>query len=77
MHHVKRADWVTTQDGGNGFVTRVARNGSWADVKWRDHELGEWTKRMRTSALIVQHTIPIGGGWTVTDMDREDELEDA
>lgn len=71
---VKRADWVTTRDGGRGFVMRVARDGAWADVRWRDPELGEWTKRMPTRSLIVRHTIPIGNGWTVTDMDREEEL---
>ena len=74
MGTVQRADWVTTKTGGNGFVKRLARDGSWADVLWRDHEFGEWVKRMPTSALIVRHTLPLGGGWTVTDVDREEEL---
>ncbi len=72
--NVKRADWVTTKNGGIGVVKRLAHDRSWADVWWRDPELGEWVKRMPTSALIVLHTIPIGDGWTVTDIDREEEL---
>lgn len=72
--NVKRANWVTTRTGGRGIVTRVARDGSWADVKWREAELGEWTKRMRTDTLIVEHTIALGDGWTVTDLLREQEL---
>lgn len=67
---VKRGDWVTA--GGSsivGLVKRLARDGSWADVDWHSH-----TKRMRTKALTVQHTLQIGG-WEVTDMTRRAELE--
>ena len=76
---VKRADWVTNPPSGTGhigFVIRVARDGSWADVKWRVRGMNppEWTKRMPTSALKVEHTIPIGDGWEITDMTREEEL---
>ena len=76
---VKRGDWVSTlsdkREPGNrwiGFVKRIARDGSWADVDW-----GEWVKRMRTSALRVETTIELVGelaGWEVTDMTREAEL---
>ena len=68
---VQRSDWVTCPRGSNqiGFVKRVARDGSWADVDW-----GQWVKRMPTWALQVQHTIPFGNG-TVTDVTRQRELE--
>lgn len=69
---VKRADWVTTEFGGFGIVRRLAKDGSWADVRWREHD-AEWSKRMPTTSLIVLHTIPFPGG-TVTDMTREKEL---
>ena len=71
---VKRGDWVTA--GGStiiGFVKRMARDGSWADVDWCSH-----SKRMPTRSLTVQHTIPfvpLGPGWTVTDETRRAELE--
>lgn len=71
---VKRGDWVTA--GGSamiGFVKRMARDGSWADVDWRSH-----SKRMQSAHLTVQHTIPfapLGPGWTVTDETRRAELE--
>ncbi|HET9273705.1 MAG TPA: hypothetical protein VFO09_05510 [Methyloceanibacter sp.] len=78
----RRGDWVRCAldrpDASPGFVKRVARDGSWADVRWRqqrsdgpDHE---WTKRMPCSALVVLHTIPFPGG-TATDMTRQKELE--
>jgi hypothetical protein len=71
MTQVKRADWVTCPGFENivGVVNRVAKDGSWAVVKWPTG-----TKRMKTSVLEVQTTIPFGGGWTVTDLDREREL---
>lgn len=71
---VKRGDWVTA--GGSsiiGFVKRLARDGSWADVDWHSHR-----KRMQAAVLTVQHTIPLaplGPGWTVTDEIRRAELE--
>ena len=73
---VQRADWVTTKTGGNGFVKRLARDGSWADVLWREPGMDppEWVKRMRTKHLFVCHTLPLPGGWTVTDMTRQEEL---
>ena len=71
---IQRADWVTTPEGGLGIVRRVAKDGTWADVRWREAELGEWSKRMRVSALRVLHTIPIGDGWTVTDLDARDRV---
>jgi len=76
---VKRADWVSCKsdaEGAIGLVRRVARDGSWADVRW--HCCGEeYTKRMPTSALVVRHTIPApwaGAGYTVTDCMREAEM---
>ena len=71
---IKRGDWVIA--GGSsivGLVKRMARDGSWADVDWHSH-----TKRMRSTHLAVQHTIPfrpLGPGWTVTDETRRAELE--
>jgi len=65
---IKLADWVTTEVGGRGIVKRIAKDGSWADVDW-----GQWRKRMPTSSLIILTTIPIGNGYTVTDMTRESE----
>lgn len=70
---VKRADWVTTKSGGRGIVRRLAKDGSWADVRWRAGG-EEWSKRMPTTSLIPLHTIPLAGG-TVTDMTREKEME--
>ena len=43
-------------------------------MRWREPELGEWTKRMRTEHLIVVTTLDLGDGWTVTDVTREEEL---
>lgn len=68
--HVKRGDWVTCKGFSLvGFVRRVARDGSWADVEWHTH-----TKRMQTKVLEVQTTFDIGNGWHVTDLTREQEL---
>lgn len=55
---VQRADWVTTRASEGqprrplGFVKRCARDGSWADVRWKSGEV-EWSKRMRCAALVV------------------------
>jgi len=74
MTRPKRGDWVRTKESGAiGIVRRVARDGSWADVRWRSRG-EEWSKRMPTLSLIVLHTIPFPGG-TVTDMTRQKELE--
>ena len=76
---VKRGDWVSClsdeREPGKrwiGFVKRLARDGSWADVDWGPH-----VKRMRTAALRVETTIELVGelrGWEVTDLMREEEL---
>lgn len=67
---VKRGDWVTAGSSAViGHVKRMARDGSWADVDWRTH-----SKRMRTGALTVQHTIQ-AGEWEITDETRRTELE--
>lgn len=79
--HVKRADWVRAVNGPatvEGIVLRVARDGSWADVRWGDGTGREWSKRMPTSALVVLTTIRrvIGGAeWEITDLTREWELD--
>ena len=72
---IKRADWVSCirDPGAVGFVQRVARDGSWADVKWRVGQ-EEYTKRMPTANLQVEHTIDFMPGWTVTDVTRKQEL---
>lgn len=71
MPNVKSGDWVKPMEGESiGFVRRVARDGSWADVDWRTH-----TKRMGAKFLRVQTTIPIGNGMEMTDLTREAELE--
>lgn len=68
---IKRADWVTCHNSTVvGLVKRVAKDGSWAEVDWHTH-----AKRMPTTSLEVQTTIPLGGGWTVTDVTREQELQ--
>ena len=70
--NMKRTDWVTLPDFPTivGVVQRVACDGSWAVVKWP-----AGTKRMPTTKLIVQHTIALPDGWTVTDITRRRELE--
>jgi hypothetical protein len=62
----KRGDWVR-QPGwtGDGLVRRVARDGSWADVRWRLPHGEEWTKRMPISSLEKTDTIR-RGGMTIT-----------
>ena len=75
MQQIKRADWVTLPDfpGIVGVVQRIAKDGSWADVKWP-----AGTKRMPMEKLIVQHTITVDGWefgpWQVTDITRKKEL---
>ncbi len=70
---IKRADWVTCKSPSSGrmvgFVKRLAKDGSWADIDW-----GQWVKRMPTSSLRPQHTIATPFG-SVIDPTRQDELE--
>lgn len=68
---VKRADWVQPKEwsGHIGFVRRMAKDGSWADVDWGTHR-----KRMPTWSLEPLHTIA-RNGWFITDMTRKAELE--
>lgn len=75
---VRKADWVVTKldpTGPHGFVTRMAKDGSWVDVRW---SVGghTWTKRMRLDELDVKHTIRLADGGWVTDETRKRELED-
>ncbi len=70
---LKAGDWVVpvvSPEGPDGFVRRVARDGSWADVDW-----GRWIKRSPTKALQPIATIRRGPG-TITDMTREAELSE-
>ena len=55
---LKRGAWVQAIHGGgmDGLVTRVAKDGSWADVKWS----GGWSKRMQCSYLREVDTIQRG-----------------
>jgi hypothetical protein len=71
-----RSDWVTTRDGGLGSVIRIAKDGAWADVRWRDPSMHppEWSKRMPRRALIIKTTIQLPGGVTITDVHRAQEL---
>lgn len=73
--NIRRSDWVQTLCGSIGFVIRVAKDNSWADVRWHMNDL-EWSKRMPTSSLTILTTIPISRCMTVTDMAREKELVD-
>lgn len=72
MADIKRFDWVQAPKslGIIGFVRRMAKDKSWADVDWGPHR-----KRMPTWALEPLHTIPFAGG-TVTDVTREREMPD-
>lgn len=73
---IKIADWVRTKQhsgGALGIVRRIAKDGSWCDVRWRLNG-DEWSKRMATDALEVLHTIPFMGG-TVTDVTRKLDLD--
>jgi hypothetical protein len=69
---IQRGDWVTVGNFSTpvGFVKRVARDRSWADVDWHTH-----TKRMPTRSLHIQTTIKIGE-CEVTDLTRQRELEE-
>lgn len=70
---IKVSDWVTTKTSrGKGIVKRVAKDGSWADVKWSEG----WTKRMKTEYLTILTSVGIGD-WTITDITRERELKEA
>lgn len=77
MARLWRSDWVTTKEGGLGSVIRIARDGTWADVRWRDPDMDpqEWSKRMPIASLFVVLTLPMPGGTTVTDTVREESLE--
>ena len=68
---MKRTDWVTCAGFAMvGVGQRVARDGSWVDVKWPTG-----TKRMRPTKLTVQHTIKIGD-YEVTDLTRQKEMDE-
>lgn len=73
---MRRGDWVMNLGNRTGYigcVLRVARDGTWADVRWRVPDLNppEWTKRMPTAALELVRTIPLGGGWHLHDFGKD------
>lgn len=53
---IRRGDLVAprTNPTAYGLVTRVARDGSWADVQWP-----HCTKRMKTECLVKPKEVPI------------------
>ena len=56
MNTVRRFDTVhmATTPGALGLVRRVARDGSWADVRWVQHTTGEqWDKRQHDVSLLI------------------------
>jgi hypothetical protein len=59
----------------HGFVKRVSKNQSWCDVEWNDKRGHIWHKRMLCDKLDVIVTVPIGGGWTMTDCNRKAEIQ--
>ncbi len=71
--HVRRADWVKCRGFEEiGFVKRLARDGSWADVEWCINGFVR-VKRMPTRVLEVQTEIAFSDGWRVIDLGRECE----
>lgn len=60
---MKAGDWVVCKESPemDGQVIRVARDGSWADVKWA----AGWSKRMPAESLKVTDTI-VRGDLTIT-----------
>ena len=72
---IQKSDWVAcTGNEMVGLVIRIARDGTWADVRWRSGG-HTWTKRMPSTALQIRTTISIGNGMSVTDETRRLELE--
>ena len=78
---VKRSDWVVCKlspDEPVGFVRRVARDGSWADVRWKGRGGAEWSKRMGIEHLKVVTRIKGKMGdfeFECRDVTREEELK--
>jgi len=70
--NIKKSDWVTCVGfpPTYGTVRRVAKDCTWADVKWSNGN----KKRMNTKALEVHSTISILGV-DITDIMRENELK--
>lgn len=53
---MKRGDHVKVEgfEDVPGIVIRVAKDGTWADVRWQEKATGEeWTKRMLCRHLTV------------------------
>lgn len=77
---IERGDWVKVPGypGVSGLVKRVARDGSWADVRWQAYSptRHEWSKRMQVNRLHVVTTISVRG-ILITDETRKTELESA
>jgi hypothetical protein len=62
---MEKGDWVVECDSDRepisnkiGYVTRAAKDGSWADVKWSDGTQ-KWKKRVPTKNLKIISSIPV------------------
>lgn len=56
---LKKGDWVVEKGCKPvGYVKRVAKDGTWADVKWTNGD-NEITKRMYANDLLIVTTIPV------------------
>jgi hypothetical protein len=59
---MEKGDWVVDKKDSPknviGYVTRVAKDGKWTDVKWSDGKK-KWTKRVPTDSLKIVTTIPL------------------
>ena len=57
--NLKKGDWVLEKGCKPvGYVKRVAKDGSWADVKWTTGD-EEVTRRMNCDELLIVTTIPV------------------
>jgi len=56
---IKKGDWVIEKGCKPvGYVKRVAKDGSWADVKWTTGG-SKIAKRMESNNLLIVTTIPV------------------
>lgn len=59
---MEKGDWVVEKNNPPknviGYVTRVAKDRQWTDVKWTDGKK-RWTKRVPTNSLKIVTTIPL------------------
>ena len=62
---MEKGDWVVQLDDQKkpiskkiGYVNRVAKNGSWADIKWSD-DTKKWSERVQIENLEIISSIPV------------------